>query len=281
LYLYSFDASLGLQLPFLAGQTFARWSWLGRASLLFYIALAIPISLVYAGRFRRLREKALPSFVAFLATGPLGILFYNLFPALGPIHLLQQDFPWHPLATRSVSRLYVEPVALSGAPNAIPSLHMAWVLLAWWYSRGLSWAERAVALAFLLFTVLATLGTGEHYFVDLVVAFPFALLIDGVCSFSLPWKKEKLRLAATLGGLLFTLGWLVALRYATHFFWVSTLVPWGLCFGTVAFSLALERKLYRQAERAVAGNPVQFAAPPSEPAPQTETGFDSPPVLPK
>ena len=280
LYLYSFDASLGLQLPFLVGQRFALWPWLGRVSLLFYIALAIPIALIYAGRFVRSREKALPSFVAFLATGPIGILFYNLFPALGPIHLLGQDFPWHPLITRSVSRLYVEPVKLAGAPNAIPSLHIAWVLLAWWYSRGLSWVERGIALAFLLFTTLATLGTGEHYLVDLVVAFPFALLVEGVCSFSLPWK-HKLRLGAILGGLLSTLGWLAALRYVTHLFWLSTVLPWALCLCTVAFSLALERKLYRQAERVSTGDLTQFAAAPSELPSQRESGFDSPLVLPK
>src|SRR5229473_6471278 len=123
LYLYSFDASLGLQLPFLIGQRFVLWPWLGRASALFYIGLPIPIALVYAGRLLRLRENALPSFVAFLATGPVGVLFYNLFPALGPVHLLLRDFPWHPLLTRSVSRLLVEPVVIPGAPNAIPSLH--------------------------------------------------------------------------------------------------------------------------------------------------------------
>ena len=266
LYLYSFDASLGLQLPFLIGQRFVLWPWLGRASALFYIGLPIPIALVYAGRLLRLRENALPSFVAFLATGPVGVLFYNLFPALGPVHLLPRDFPWHPLLTRSVSRLLVEPVVIPGAPNAIPSLHMAWVLLAWWYSRGLSWAERGVVFAFLIFTALATLGTGEHYFVDLVVAFPFALLMEALCAFSLGWR-DKIRLAASVGGLFFVLGWLAALRYATHFFWASPLVPWVLCFCTIAGSLALERRLHRQAERASAGDPIQFAALLSEPAP--------------
>jgi len=228
-------------------------------SLLFYIALAIPIAVIYAGRFLRLREKALPSFVGFLATGPLGVLFYNLFPALGPVHLFLRDFPWNPLATRSVSRLYTEPVAIPGAPNAIPSLHMAWVLLAWWYSRGLSWAERGIALVFLFFTVLATLGTGEHYFVDLIVAFPFAVLVEALCSFSLP-LKDKLRLAAILVGLLSILGWFAALRYATHLFWVSPLVPWILSVFTVASSVALERKLYGQVEKASKGDPLPSAA---------------------
>ena len=45
--------------------------------LLFYIALAIPIAMVYVGRLPRLGEKAIPSFLAFLATGLIGVLFYN------------------------------------------------------------------------------------------------------------------------------------------------------------------------------------------------------------
>jgi len=141
---------------------------------------------------------------------------------------------------------------------------MAWVLLVWWYSRGLSWWERGVAFAFLVFTVLATLGTGEHYLVDLVVAFPFAVLVEAVCSFSLSWKDRR-RLAAILGGLLGTLIWLVALRYGTRFFWVSPLVPWGSCLCTIAFSLALERQLHRHVERANTEVPLQLNAPLSKP----------------
>jgi len=270
LYLYSFDASLGLQIPFLVGQRFALWPWLGRVSFLFYIGLPIPIALVYAGRVLRLGDKAVPSFVAFLATGPVGVLFYNLFPALGPAHLLLQGFPWHPLATRSVSRLLVEPVALPGAPNAIPSLHMAWVLLAWWYSRGLSLMERSVAMAFVLFTVLATLGTGEHYFVDLVVAFPFALLMEALCSASLSWK-DRLRLAGTTAGLLGTLAWLAALRYGTHFFWRSPLLPWVVCACTIAFSLVVEAWLFREAERTQKGDSLQLGALLSNPVPAVDS----------
>jgi hypothetical protein len=232
--------------------------------MLFYIGLPFPIALVYAGRAARLREKALPSFVAFLGTGPVGVLFYNLFPALGPVHLFLQDFPWHPLATRNVSRLFVEQVALHGAPNAIPSLHMAWVLLAWWYSRGLSLVERSITFAVALFTVLATLGTGEHYFIDLVVAFPFALLMESLCSFSVPWK-DKFRAAAYIGGLLSVLGWLAALRYGTHSFWRTPLIPWTLCLSTVAFSLFLEQKLYHWVEKASTGEAIQLSAPLPEP----------------
>ena len=246
LYLFSFDSSLHVQFPFLLGQAFALWPNLRAAGLLFYIGLPIPIALIYAGRVLRMREKALPSFVAFLATGPVGILFYNLLPALGPVHIFGQAFPWHPLTTSQAARLLVEPVALSGAPNAIPSLHMAWVLLVWWYARGLSWWERAVAFAFLLFTVLATLGTGEHYFVDLVVAFPFALGMETLCVFPLAWM-ERGRLTALGWGFFGTLAWLLALRYAVHVFWISAVLPWTMCALTVVASLLMERQLQTSA----------------------------------
>jgi hypothetical protein len=242
LYLFSFDSSLHIQIPFLMGQAFSLWPHLRVAGLLFYIGLPIPIALIYAGRVLRMPDHAVPAFLAFLATGPVGVLFYNLLPALGPVHVFGQAFPWHPLPPAQAARLLAEPIALTGAPNAIPSLHMAWVLLVWWYSRGLSWWERSVAFAFLFFTTLATLGTGEHYFVDLVVAFPFALLMESLCAFDLRCTG-RWRLTGLGFGLFGTLAWLLALRYAVRFFWISALLPWTLCLATIALSLAFERQL--------------------------------------
>ena len=247
LYLFSFDASLHVQIPFLAGQAFALWSALRIVAFLFYIGLPIPIALIYAGRVLHAREKAIPSFIAFLATGPVGVLFYNLLPALGPVHVFGKAFPWQPLSTAQAAKLFLEPIAVAGAPNAIPSLHMAWVLLVWWYSRGLSWWERAIAFAFLFFTVLATLGTGEHYFVDLVVAFPFAVLMEALCEFSLP-LRNRMRILALVFGLFATLAWLLALRYTPGIFWSSVILPWTLCIATIAASLICERQLQHAAK---------------------------------
>lgn len=242
LYLFSFDASLHVQIPFLLGQAFATWPYLRLTGLIFYIGLPIPIALIYAGRVLRLREKAISSFVAFLATGPAGVIFYNLLPALGPAHIFGQGFPWQPLPTAQAAKLFLEPIAVAGSPNAIPSLHMAWVLLVWWYARGLSWWERAIAFAFLFFTVLATMGTGEHYFVDLIVAFPFALGMEALCVFERPWM-ERQRLVALALGFLGTFAWLIALRYGVRVFWWNAAVPWMLCAVTVVVSLLFERRL--------------------------------------
>jgi hypothetical protein len=255
LYLFSFDSALHVQFPFLLGQAFSSWPTLRFISVIFYIGLPIPIALVYSGRLLRMSEKAIPSFVAFLATGPVGVIFYNIFPALGPVHLFRQAFPWHPLTVEQASKLFLEPVPIAGPPNAIPSLHMGWVLLVWWYSRGLSLWERAIAFAFLFFTVLATMGTGEHYFVDLIVAFPFALLMESLCAFSLS-PVNKTRLMGIFFGFLGTFGWLLLLHYAPHFFWISPVLPWLLCIATVTFILWFELALYRAAAQQIAAQAV-------------------------
>jgi hypothetical protein len=242
LYLLSFDGSLGVQLAFAVGQYCARLLWLHYSALFAYVGLAIPISLVYAGRLVRFRGGAFPSMLAFLIAGPVGFLFYNLFPACGPLYVFGHAFPFHPPSIAILPRLALEPAAVPGWRNAMPSLHLAWTLLAWWYSKGLSWIERLVAFAFLAMTVLATLGTGEHWFVDLIVAFPYALMIQAICAYHVPWKDPARKTALFLG-VGATLGWMAMLRYGTELFWTSPIVPWALSAATIALVSLREAKL--------------------------------------
>src|SRR5208282_6159276 len=108
LYLYSVDCSLRVQFSFLVGQIFSRHLWFRFAGLLFYIALPLPLALVYAAHLRRRSKTAFPVMLAFLVTGPLGVLFYNLVPATGPVHIFGQAFPWHPLPTSQVRNLVIQ-----------------------------------------------------------------------------------------------------------------------------------------------------------------------------
>lgn len=244
LYLYSFDGSLRVQFPFLMGQAYAMWPWFKIFGELFYVGLPIPIAMVYSGQLLRIQQRALSAMAAFLLTGPMGIIFYNIFPAMGPIHLLRQGFPWHPVDIEILRRVLLEPVAIHGPRNAIPSLHMGWVLLTWWYSRGLSWVERIITILFVLFTFCATMGTGEHYFIDLVVAYPFALMMMALCCWPPAWKDRN-ALTTLLFGLATVLLWLAALRYAVPFFWLSPIIPWLACAATVALTLWVKGRLER------------------------------------
>jgi hypothetical protein len=138
-------------------------------------------------------------------------------------------------------RVLLEPVAISGPRNAIPSLHMGWVLLTWWYSKGLSVVERSITMLFVVFTVCATMGTGEHYLIDLVLAYPFALLMIALCAWPPAWKQIKL-LQALLFGVISILVWFAALRYGPRVFWVSPVVPWLLCAATIGASVWLKKR---------------------------------------
>jgi PAP2 superfamily len=158
-------------------------------------------------------------------------------------------------------RLILEPVAIQGPRNAMPSLHMSWTLLAWWYSRGLSWSERLVAGAFLAWTVAATLGTGEHWVADLIVAFPFALMIQALCSREVAWRDTR-RLAALAVGVAGTAGWFIALRYGTTVFWFSPFIPWMLSLGTIALVCWRQNRLARAADLSAAvASGLAFPAP--------------------
>jgi hypothetical protein len=117
---------------------------------------------------------------------------------------------------------------------------MGWTLMSWWYSRGLSVYERAIAMLFVLFTIVATMGTGEHYFIDLVVAFPFVLFLQAMCATELKWNDSR-RLAPFAFGLATLLVWLWALRYTPQLFWYSAAIPWLLCALTIGISEKLRR----------------------------------------
>ena len=242
LFLYSFDCSLRVQFSFLMGQLFWTWPWVRFVCLVIYLALPLPLALVYAAQLRRQKEKALAVMLAFLVTGPVGVLFYNMLPACGPAHIFGAAFPFHPPSIADVMHMNVVPVLLKGARNAIPSLHIAWVLLVWWNSRGLARWIRAIALLFVVLTVMATLGTGEHYFIDLVVAFPFSLMVQALCSYSQPFRSGARR-NAFLFGTFVTLIWLALLSFSTTIFWTSPALPWAMIVATVAPSILLWNRL--------------------------------------
>lgn len=246
LFLYSFDSSLRVQISFLTGQFLLKNLWLRTASLAIYISLPLPLALVYASQLRRQKGKALAVMIAFLATGPVGVLCYNMLPACGPVHLFGAAFPWSPLSTADAMQLNIVPVITEGARNAIPSLHMTWVLLVWWNSRGLSRWVRVIAMIYVALTVLATLGTGEHYFIDLVVAFPFSLAVQALSSYSIPTSHRDRR-GAFVFGTFATLIWLALLSFNVKIFWISPIIPWSMIAVTIAPSILLWNRLLRAA----------------------------------
>jgi len=242
LYLYAFDASLRAQFSFLLGQAFLKWRWFAAISIWCYIGLSLILALAFVENLRRDVWRGIRVASVFLFCGPIGVTFYTFFPGLGPRMLFRKDFPLHPLATLAASQLRLEPISLDGPRNAIPSLHMTWVLLAWWCCEKTSLGSRVVAALFVIFTITSTMGTGEHYFVDLVVAAPFALFLYAVFCTEVPWRDRR-RWSAILAGLGMVFIWFGLLRHEPHLFWISPLLPWGMVSATVAGTLWLKSRL--------------------------------------
>lgn len=242
LYLLSFDASLHLQLPFTLGQAFSRYSALSFLGVGVYVGLPIILGLVYAGCLVSDRRSALPAFLAIVLAGPIGVIFYNLFPAVGPIYVFRDMFPWRALTIDQIQHLVLQPINSNGYRNAMPSLHTTWVLIAFWYARRLSILEKLFAGFFLIATLVATLGTGEHYLVDLIVAVPFAIFVLSLTSSIASRDFVRLRAPITIS-LLMTLAWLLALRFCTWIFWLSPIIPWTACAVTLAIAFLVARRL--------------------------------------
>jgi hypothetical protein len=153
---------------------------------------------------------------------------------------------------------------MAGARNAMPSLHATCVFLVFWYARGLSRVERAVAAICVLLTLLATVGTGEHYAIDLVVAVPFTAMIIALTNLLV--GNDRARQYVPLGiGLGVVTAWLLALRYATNFFWQSLVIPWLAILATLAISYLALKKTENPAcgplTSALRGDPLSTSLP--------------------
>lgn len=221
LYLYVADAGYGLPISRWMGQFVAAHWLLLHACSLVYESLPLAVSLVYAyerSGARRLPIRVLP---AFIGGGAAAYLLYNFLPAAGPHYVFGAAFP-NAMPEPAAVRVTLASLG-QAARNAVPSMHLACALLIWWSCEALPRWVRASAAGYLVLTVLATLGFGEHYVVDLVVAVPYALALQAICLRRWP--------AAILGAGL-TVAWMAALRFATPWF-QSTGITWSFTVGTL------------------------------------------------
>ena len=237
--LYLYAADLGYGVPFCAwtGQFLAAKPWLLQACSLVYESLPLAVSLLYAYQrsgAKRLSIRVLP---AFIGGGAAVYLLYNLLPACGPYYAFGKAFPNHlpPLVGLHLITLG------AGARNAIPSMHLACVLLIFWNARPFPIVIRAAAALYLVLTMLACVGFGEHYMVDLVAAVPYALVLQSFCAppglRSRPEWKHSL-----VTGLLLSFAWILLVRFGAPLFG-STVFAWALSLATLSICGAARRQM--------------------------------------
>jgi hypothetical protein len=189
-----------------------------------YNSLMLAVVLVYLAVPAQVRRR----YVVAVALAGVSILpLYSICPGAGPKYLLQDQYPLRvpdllqPHVRAMLQTLHTAPSGM----NAIPSGHFAWALLLFWFSR--KYCGKAVQIAagtFMALTCLSTLGTGEHYIIDLVLSVPFAAAVWALV-------HRQMRFAGI--SIVVVFAWLIALREA----WALAIPPvfaWILTGLTVA-----------------------------------------------
>jgi len=186
---------------------------------------------------------------AFALNFAAGYGVYLMFPACGPEYAFR-GFPVLPSAAPALHTLN-----LLAPPNCMPSLHTSTALLACWFCRPWRFAS-GCALFNLALTVLATLSTGEHYIVDLVVAAPFAAFVYAAA------RREYRPAAAWLAAVL---AWCGALRFGLPLLTSAPTLFAIVCILTVAAAWVYSTRLGRAGSRmtlGLAGRPAAVISSP-------------------
>lgn len=225
------DGAFGGQVSFALGALFAQHSGLSWVCAIIYAGVLLPPALLAIAEAHTGRRAGIGSLPTFLAIAGVGFIIYHILPVIGPMAYFGDEFP-----LRSVR-------AHMAAPrNCMPSLHTAWVLMAFLCARRMP-ITRTINGIWLAIMLVATLGFGEHYLTDLICAVPFVLGLRALCATDVAWSARARSGGLLVAVLLFSI-WGLAVRGAIHPADVPGLVPaFTIC--TIAVSLVWERRLAR------------------------------------
>ena len=169
--LWVFDSAFGYpQLPLT--RLFAASTGILTVCNVTYQSLPFTFAVTYLLLPAAIRPRYL---CAIAAAGAVVLPFYMTCPGAGPAYVFGHAYPnAMPLLAEPHARL----LPAGNNLNTTPSDHLTWALLLFWFTW--RYCGKPIAACFGLFSlvmVAATLGLGEHYVIDLVMAVPFAAAI--------------------------------------------------------------------------------------------------------
>jgi hypothetical protein len=175
LYVYRIDGLLGFQPSFALGRLLLPHAGLMHFLDATYQSVLIATTVVIAIAIWRNDSETGWAIRAFALELGLAPLFYLLCPVCGPGFAFRSLFPY---VQPSVS---LHTVHISAQPNGVPSIHLSTALLILWFARRMP-LGRWLAGAYVMLTLLTTLGSGEHYLFDLVIAVPYSVAVAWIAS---------------------------------------------------------------------------------------------------
>jgi len=245
---FRLDATLGFQPSEILALVANRWPVFENLLAVSYSAILVAFVALLA--LEATAGKKFPGSMMriYVACGAAAFALYHLCPISGPRFLLEGFFP-HAVPTPEAISLDSTLVRQT-ARNGMPSMHFASSLLLWMNAGYVGrWARAGFAVLVGL-TVLATLGLGEHYLVDLVAGVPAAVALQALCTRVLPWQAPERR-NAVLWGAALTGFWIVAVRFGVEAFLAVPGLTWVAMLGTLAACVALYRPLARASRAAL------------------------------
>ena len=252
--LYLADAAFGAPLSFVVGRATAAVPLLPSVCLAVYVALPLALMLVHTLR-RRNGIRSGDTLATFIALTVVGYFGYLLVPVAGPVYAFGEQFPLNP--PDPATMLPAKSLMLPMPRNCMPSLHSGWALLVWWNARPLGLAARVAAAVFLAITLLATVGLGFHYVVDLVAAFPLTMAVQAWGTHVVDPRRRRNAMAA---GALMTVGWIVFVTWCDAMLAWPPVFLWVLAMAVVAASWLLERRVH-EVRSAESPKPATAPAP--------------------
>lgn len=241
--LWSFDASFGYPQPSLGRLLISE-------PLLFWTCKVVwsSLPLLFVVMYLLLPEPVRRKYLAVLVCSACLILpLYALCPAAGPVYLFRTDYPYPnglPMPLIHPHRTFLQ----SGlALNTTPSGHVSWALLLLWFACKYCGKGAAVFFGLILTTtVVATLGLGEHYVIDLVLSLPYAAAIWSLVERQ--WKRfGVLFLLVVAWNLVLREGWAIPMPAPA---------VWLLCAVTGLSCLRWRELRTTQNEQAISCNPL-------------------------
>jgi hypothetical protein len=229
-----FDNALGIRIPSLVAK-FVTLPGVSYPVFLVYTSTVAGLALHEALRRRAGRSGSMTTL--FIAGAVLAWFAFKIFPVAGPPYYVPDYYASLWPNAGAVTTPAIDPAIYR---NCMPSMHAAWAYILFVKAREhpqrwLRWCFCAYATIM----ILGALTNGRHWFIDIVVAMPFAVAILAVAEQDLA-AGIALRIKIALAGLSLTAAWLLL------FLWRPALSPpaaWTLVIATALFSAGLYRQL--------------------------------------
>ena len=160
---------------------FAGWAGL------MYLALPLAMIILHIVAKRSLgRDRSTFDLIAAFGIALLFTALYYFFPACGPRVSFGTLFPDNVARFTDLSSVDVAHCTR----NAMPSLHAVWGLVVFLFALNFQWFISIPTGLFTALMLFATVGSGEHYITDLVVALPVVLIVMAVCLKGIPRRMR-------------------------------------------------------------------------------------------